>query len=42
MRFDYFGLKEDIDWKLMFQYASRMNSNVVMKRIELLRKVHEL
>lgn len=42
MRFDYFGLKDDLDWTQMFLYAYQMKSDTVFKRIALLLEVHDL
>lgn len=42
MRFDYWGLKEDIDWERMDRYLRRFDSNAVNERIELLKKTYEL
>ncbi|SEQ22701.1 type IV toxin-antitoxin system AbiEi family antitoxin domain-containing protein [Neolewinella agarilytica] len=42
MRFDHFGLKEDIDWTQMFLYAHQINSETLFKRIALLLEIHDL
>ncbi|MEO0733515.1 MAG: hypothetical protein AAFZ52_11810 [Bacteroidota bacterium] len=42
MRFDYWGLKEDINWGNMFLFAHQMNSKVVYKRIALLLEVYDI
>ncbi len=42
MRFDQFGLRDDLDWNTMYAYASEMKSETVMKRIALLLEVYGL
>jgi len=42
MRFDYFGLREDIDWEQMYRLNYCFNSDTVSKRIGLLRDVYDV
>lgn len=42
MRFDYWGLKDDIDWDRMDHYLQRFDSNTISSRIELMKNTYEL